>query len=895
MSIETRLKANASLFGGWKLDDVPIASGSNGTVVYRMKRGNSGWTEYCAVKAIPLTEEYGALESRSPEEQAAYGKALFEKTRKARSEIITMEGLRGNTHIVDYLDHSFQDWSDPSGFGRDLYIRMELLTSLRRDIRRNKVFTEQEILQVGCDICKALILCHRKGIIHRDIKPDNIFYNKDGSYKLGDFGISKSLPDIASGYASTGTGIGTFAYMPAEQLKGKYSKLVDIYSLGLVLYELSNGNRLPFAEGSYATDQDVLQRLSGKPLPAPTNAGPALRKVILKACAFDPHTRYASAEEFLAALESVSQAPPPPQPPRFPLPVVIGIAAAVLLLALGIFFRNAGGKEAPPDPGTDGYAEPVVTTQEPAPVSPEQSPEILFPDLKPGSVITLGHYEQDGSTANGPEPIQWLVLTAGEDEALVISTLGLDTRAYDSSRKEAVWENSSVRTWLTDTFYDDAFTDQEKQLIAEKTILPHTNTEYPYCKQGNSTMDPVFLLSAEEYINCLYSNEDIEPQYREGIPSAYAERKGIDIYDYYEGSRCWWWLRTSSGSNDRACFVSAMGSKEVHVGYSINTTGGLIRPAMWVRTGSVPAQSAAHHVPFSTSAAVSERPVHTLSAPRDLTGVEENKLSQEAIWGQWAHKRESVTGVVFEDTIRSASDEAWDLSAAKDRSILAWMDGGTLHIASEGIIAFPENAAWLFAGFSNMRSVDFGTNVDTSAVADMSHMFACCKRLTELDLSMFDTSKAENMDCLFYCCSALEQLNLTGFDTSNVSNMRKLFAYCSSLPRIDVSSFDTSRVRDMSFMFYWCDSLTQLDLTGFDTPRLENINSMFYHCEKLKRLDLSSFDTSKVYSMNYVFSGCESLEFLDLSSFDVSKEPTHKEFMDEGKLINGRPWYEFFR
>jgi len=196
-------------------------------------------------------------------------------------------------------------------------------------------------------------------------------------------------------------------------------------------------------------------------------------------------------------------------------------------------------------------------------------------DLEPGSVITLGQYEQDGNTINGPEPIQWLVLATEENEALVVSTLGLDTFPYDSLQEKVVWENSSIRTWLSDTFYKNAFTAGEKQAIAEKTILQHINTGYPHCNQGNSTADPVFLLSTEEYISYLYNNEKIDPQYREGIPSDYVVDKGVNVYDYHEGPRSWWWLRTSSNYNDKACFVSAMGSKDVYVGYPINTSGGL--------------------------------------------------------------------------------------------------------------------------------------------------------------------------------------------------------------------------------------------------------------------------------------------------------------------------------
>ena len=209
---------------------------------------------------------------------------------------------------------------------------MELqFKDLRREIKENRIFSEKEIIKIGCDICKALILCHSKGIIHRDIKPDNIFYSRDGNFKLGDFGISKSLADPIHGYA--GTGIGTFAYLPAEQLKGKYNKLVDIYSLGLVLYELSNRNRLPFAQSRDTTDQEVIKRLSGESLPVPSEASPELAKVILKACAFHPKDRYASAEEFLAALEGISNAKPPERPHIIPL-----FFCALLLCVVALTF-----------------------------------------------------------------------------------------------------------------------------------------------------------------------------------------------------------------------------------------------------------------------------------------------------------------------------------------------------------------------------------------------------------------------------------------------------------------------------------------------------------------------------------------------------------------------------
>lgn len=69
-------------------------------------------------------------------------------------------------------------------------------------MQEGKRFAEAEIIKIGRDICAALVLCHGKDILHRDIKPENIFYNKDGNYKLGDFGISKIL-DACSGRTET--------------------------------------------------------------------------------------------------------------------------------------------------------------------------------------------------------------------------------------------------------------------------------------------------------------------------------------------------------------------------------------------------------------------------------------------------------------------------------------------------------------------------------------------------------------------------------------------------------------------------------------------------------------------------------------------------------------------
>lgn len=302
MSIKERSCQYGKVFDHWQIKEF-LGSGSGGkTAVFRLVRSDSN-RGVSALKVINLIEARSDINSLSEVQRKEYETARDECSRNAEREVWLMDDLRGNTNIVDYLDHTFVDWSDESGFGRDLLIRMELLKDLRSEIQRGKIFTEREVLKIGHDICVALIRCHRKNILHRDVKPENIFRNKDGDYKLGDFGVSRVLDACPGAVASTG--IGTYEYWPAEQMSGHYDKRVDIYSLGLVLYELSNQNRLPFATSTYVTGKEVSMRLAGTPLPEPIDASPALAKVILKACAFDPKERYQSAEEFLRALNRV--------------------------------------------------------------------------------------------------------------------------------------------------------------------------------------------------------------------------------------------------------------------------------------------------------------------------------------------------------------------------------------------------------------------------------------------------------------------------------------------------------------------------------------------------------------------------------------------------------------
>ena len=188
---------------------------------------------------------------------------------------------------------------------------MEYLTSFM-DYCTGKELTEKEVIKLGCDLAMALIYCRKLNIIHRDVKPENIFVSRFGDFKLGDFGIAREQAHTMSNMSKKGT----YSYMAPEIYKGeKYDSSIDIYSLGIVLYKLMNQNRLPFLslDKQLITYRDketaLARRMAGVKMPAPVNASAAFSHIILKACAYEPGKRYRKPEDMLRDLEKLRLAP----------------------------------------------------------------------------------------------------------------------------------------------------------------------------------------------------------------------------------------------------------------------------------------------------------------------------------------------------------------------------------------------------------------------------------------------------------------------------------------------------------------------------------------------------------------------------------------------------------
>lgn len=223
-----------------------------------------------------------------------------------------MSKLKGNSNVVSYEDHKVIEHKGEIGW--DILIRMELLTPMMRYIRNNPM-DRSKVIQLGIDICKALELCRKHDIVHRDIKPENIFVSDDGQFKLGDFGIAKTMEQTTGSIGKKGT----YNYMAPEVYKGEpYGPRVDIYSLGIVLYRYMNNGRFPFQPAAPIplkpsdNEKAISKRVNGEELLPPVNADEYLSKIILKACAYSAEDRYASPTEMREDLEALAAGIIPP-------------------------------------------------------------------------------------------------------------------------------------------------------------------------------------------------------------------------------------------------------------------------------------------------------------------------------------------------------------------------------------------------------------------------------------------------------------------------------------------------------------------------------------------------------------------------------------------------------
>src|SRR6266700_5383603 len=192
------------------------------------------------------------------------------------------------------------------------FIVMELVegTDLRRYLRSRGVLDIDRAVIIAHDVALSLGAAHRRGIVHRDVKPQNILVGRDGSIKLTDFGIASVYKDInAERLTTTGMTLGTVQYYAPEQAQGEIvNPAADVYALGIVMYEMLTG-RTPFDGDSPVAV--AMQHIQDAPIP-PSQFNPTipatLEEVILHCLEKMPETRFRDGSELARALEAVGEA-----------------------------------------------------------------------------------------------------------------------------------------------------------------------------------------------------------------------------------------------------------------------------------------------------------------------------------------------------------------------------------------------------------------------------------------------------------------------------------------------------------------------------------------------------------------------------------------------------------
>lgn len=190
-----------------------------------------------------------------------------------------------------------------------------------------------------------------------------------------------------------------------------------------------------------------------------------------------------------------------------------------------------------------------------------------------GEKMQIGNYMQNNSTYKSP--ITWAVLAKEDNKILLITDKAIECKQYSESKNKSTWDESSIRTWLNDTFLNEAFTPDEQDKILTTYVSADENPEFDVY-QGASTQDKIFILSineAEKYFN--------SPKERLCEPTDYVLTKKPYISNEDGVNFCSWWLRTHGKFDSSSTYVSSTGYT-YEPGDGVNADQYGIRPAMWI-------------------------------------------------------------------------------------------------------------------------------------------------------------------------------------------------------------------------------------------------------------------------------------------------------------------------
>jgi serine/threonine protein kinase len=355
-----------------------------------------------------------------------------------------MVAQMSHPHIVTVIDRGEDDGQQ--------YIVFEFVDgeNLKQLVERAGPLPARRVVELGIAIADALAFAHEHGLVHRDVKPQNVLLTADGEAKVTDFGIARSL-DVEHGVTQTGTVLGTSNYLSPEQASGRpVTRATDVYSLGVVLYELLTAE-VPFPGENFVAVamkhvNEPVPDIAGKRPDAPRRLVAAVERALEK----DPARRFGSMDEFKWELrqclgelgpvdaEQTFIQPSPvlreSRPHRvrtkwrlWPLYVVIAAAAAITagILALG------GSKGTTSDaPAATGAVVPLTGVGAYDPVGGDGEHDAEAPKAADGDPATFWNTEHYNTFS---KPGVGIVLDAGRNVTLSSVTVTSETPGFTAS------------------------------------------------------------------------------------------------------------------------------------------------------------------------------------------------------------------------------------------------------------------------------------------------------------------------------------------------------------------------------------------------------------------------------------------------------------------------------
>ena len=278
---------------------VKCVSVHGGTSVYIVKSTKSNQSYYLKHICIPESQkQVDALmftgAAATVEDAQNYYKQV---AADYQSELETLEKLSASPNIGCYRSYQIEPKEDGVGF--EIYLLAEYRQTLS-EVLAETPMTQSGAVNLGLDLCSALCSLREAGLIHRNVKPSNVYLSSSGHYLLGDLGIAKidelkycSMPENM---------LSSFSAPELFSLLGTIEPTTDIYSVGMILYRIYNGNHGPFEDEKTSARAADKLRVTGEQLPAPMYADYEMADILLKACAFKPEDRYQTPQELQEAL-----------------------------------------------------------------------------------------------------------------------------------------------------------------------------------------------------------------------------------------------------------------------------------------------------------------------------------------------------------------------------------------------------------------------------------------------------------------------------------------------------------------------------------------------------------------------------------------------------------------